>query len=86
MDSSVGTLAHEFHRKGINRGQLPRLLKDIETFLNDNGCRSIRLLNLELESLGWGIKLVDQQTFEHILQLLELLKFEGLKSDEIQFW
>jgi hypothetical protein len=34
-----------------------------------------------LESLGWGINIIDRKTYERILQLLNATIHEGLRFD-----
>lgn len=84
MAGLMSTLMHEFHRKGIHPGQIQGLLKDIEIFFHNNGYRSRQWLNLELESLGWGIKIIDRETYERILELLNATIPNGLRLNEIQ--
>ena len=81
MAGLMSTLIREFDRKGIHPGQFQGLLKDIEKFFQKNGYRSRQRLNLELESLGWGIKIIDRETFESILQLLNTTIHEELRFD-----
>jgi hypothetical protein len=84
MAGLMSILVREFHRQGYHPGQLQGLLKDIEIFFQDNGYRSRQRLNLELESLGWGINIIDRETYDRILQLLNATSHEGLRLDEVQ--
>lgn len=85
MAGLMSTLTGEFHRKGIHPEQLRGLLKDIEIFFHNNGYRSRQRLNLELESLGWGIKIIDRETYERILLLLNATIHNGLRLDEVPY-
>lgn len=69
MQLLLSNLAEEFRRKGISFGLLPRLFADIEVYLKSKGQPSRRQLNSELEDFGWGISIIDQQLYEHILQV-----------------
>jgi len=81
MNSLVGTLEQEFHRKGIHPKLLQELLTDIEIFFQNNGYRSRKQLNLELENLGWGINIIGRETYDRIIQLLDVTINEKLKFD-----
>jgi hypothetical protein len=76
MPDFMSTLMREFHRKGIHSKQLQELLTDIDIFFQNNGYRSRQQLNLELESLGWGINIIDRETYDRIIQLLDATIYE----------
>ena len=69
MDALISTLRQEFDRKGLYSELLPGLLKDIEVFFGNHNHHSLHRLNLELEDLGWGIGVIDQQIYERILKI-----------------
>ena len=74
MHSIVPALVSEFNRKGIHREQVTWLIDDIELLFYSNDTYSRNRLNLELESLGWGIKIVEPQTYELIRRLINKLR------------
>jgi hypothetical protein len=76
MADFIFTLMREFHRKGIHPKQLQELLTDIEIFFQNNGYRSRQQLNLELENLGWGINIIDRETYDRIIHLLDATIYE----------
>lgn len=65
------TLIQEFRRKGISLRLLPSLLKDIEVSFKKRQRPSRHQLNVELEDLGWGIRIIDQQIYQRILHALQ---------------
>jgi hypothetical protein len=69
MDALIPTLSQEFHRKGLYPGLLPGLLNDIDAFFGNHIHHSLHRLNLELEELGWGISVIEQQIYERILKV-----------------
>lgn len=80
MDGLISTMAQELHRKGIDPELLPGFLKDIKLFIKDNGRLSLQRLNLELEDLGWGIRIIDQQIYDRILQFNNNYKIEVVRK------
>lgn len=74
MHSIVPALVSELNRKGIDRDQVTWLIDDIELLFYSNDKYSRNRLNLELESLGWGIMIVEPQTYELIRRLVDKLR------------
>lgn|GEM_PF-4459364 len=74
MHSIVPTLVSQFNRKGIDRDQVTWLIDDVELLFHRNDKISRNRLNIELESLGWGIKIVEPQTYDLIRRLVDKLR------------
>ena len=83
MQSIVSTLTSQFSRKGIHSEQLSHLIDDIELYFHHNDTFSRKRLNLELESLGWGIKIVEPQTYELIRRLMDKLRSEKIRLEVV---
>ena len=49
--------------------ELPYFIKDVIRFIDKEGYTSLRSLNRELETLGWGIQLVDETTYKQMIIL-----------------
>ena len=50
-------------RKELTPRELGELTRDVHRFFQDNRNGSVESLNRELEMLGWGIDLLDRQTY-----------------------
>ena len=66
-------LLKRFRNKGFMPIELPGLMKDIINTIRQKENYTLNTVNLELESLGWGIQIMDQALFEETLSLIENL-------------
>ena len=78
MHSIIPALVSQFNRKGIHKDQVSWIINDIEMLYNNKKKFSRNRLNLELESLGWGIQIVEPQTYDLIKRLIDKLKSDSL--------
>ena len=83
MQTIIPALVIQFNRKGINRDQVLRIIDDIERLAHKINTFSRDRLNLELESLGWGINVVEPPTYELICRLVDKLGSEGQKVEVV---
>ena len=60
--------------------ELPWLMKDIIDTIQQKENYTLKTVNLELESLGWGIQIMDQALFEETLSLIENLGDSDFKK------
>jgi hypothetical protein len=81
MQITLSTLAEQFNRKGIDMDQLALLMDDIELFFQESKKCSRNRLNIELERLGWGIRIVEPRTYQSIRRLIKIINSgqNGLK-------
>jgi hypothetical protein len=82
MDVLIGKLTDEFIKKGVYSEILPNLILDIHAVFIENGDCSRQTLNNELESLGWGINIVDKETYQNILKLISIFGSKGYANSE----
>ena len=73
MYRTLSSLAEQFNRKGIDLDQLALLMDDIELFFRESKKYSRHWLNIELERLGWGIRIVEPQTYQSIRRLIKII-------------
>lgn len=55
---------------GFAEHEIIPFTKDILHYINHKGCHSKRELNAEMESLGWGIGVIDETMFHHLHSLI----------------
>jgi hypothetical protein len=71
MNRFSNQLMLQFHRKGLRKADYRFVLDDIEYLKKEHGNLSLKILNRDLEDLGWGIQIVNREMFESILSLLD---------------
>jgi hypothetical protein len=71
MQNIFPILLQRFRRKGFMAIELSELMKDIMNTIRQNENHTIEAVNSELESLGWGIQIMDQALFEEAISLFE---------------
>ena len=70
MENLIADLRRQFEGKGIYPENVIDLLEDIERFCLNGDRLAIDIINSELESLGWGVELIDQKIFNSLLGLV----------------
>ena len=80
MDNIFPILFERFRNKGFMPIELPWLMKDIIDTIQQKENYTLDTVNLELESLGWGIQIMDQAIFEETLFLIENLDDSDFKK------
>lgn len=66
MSPATSELRKLFKQRGFSDYEIALFFNDIFFYMNRYGCRSVLELNDELESLGWGIGVVDESTYNKI--------------------
>ena len=69
MNKALNSLSVWFEQKGLLQEEFPYFMRDVIRFIDKEGYASLQLLNLELESLGWGIQLMDETTYKQMIFL-----------------
>jgi hypothetical protein len=65
------TLFWRFSGLGFEPSAINRLVRDVFDLLRNGGSFTIALVNYELSKRNWPVDVVDEQTFELIIYLLE---------------
>ena len=70
MENKLDNLFQKFSKKGFLPIEVPGLVKDaVRLFENDLNC-SIATVDQELEELGWGIGVMDDEAYKLIAALV----------------
>ena len=70
MKNILDDLFLRFQTKGFIPIEIPRLIQDASSILNNHRYFTITDINKELEELGWGIEIMDNITFELLNALI----------------
>ena len=65
-------LKDRFTGMGIDSDMVPRIIKDISTFFNEDPTISLAQLNRQLTALGWDDLSIDYRTYELIKEYFEM--------------
>ena len=68
-DQTLAELSTWFTQKGLLQEELPYFIKDVIRFIDKEGYTSLQSLNIELETLGWGIQLADETAYKQMIFL-----------------
>ena len=66
MQSNKIKLRKFLLKMGFNEYEITPFIKDILQYNTQQNCRSKIELNAEMESLGWGINVIDEAVFKKI--------------------
>ena len=69
MENRLDDLFLRFQTKGFMRIEIPGLIQDVFNMLGKGRYCTIPDANQELEDLGWGIKIMDNVTYDLINSL-----------------
>ena len=64
-------LIYRLTERGILLDHIPALVRDVVRIIGEGGVFTTRLVNARLRQLGWGSELLDETSFQLILQILE---------------
>jgi len=64
-------LLEKLSDKGLTPVEVSRLIKDVVNIIGDGGEFTVPLLNQELERLGWEGHILDEFSFELILDIVK---------------
>lgn len=65
------TLFWRLSSHGLTPDEINRLVKDVFTLLRDGGSFTVAFINYELQRQGWSTSVLDENSFELIIFLLE---------------
>ena len=68
-NDTLTELSTWFEEKGLHQEELPYFIKDVIRFIDKEGNISLQSLNTELETLGWGIQLMDETACKQMIFL-----------------
>ncbi|MFC1812755.1 hypothetical protein ACFL03_08685 [Thermodesulfobacteriota bacterium] len=71
MENKLNNLFQRFRKKGFLPIEIPDLVKDALSLMENGRYLTIGAIDQELEDLGWGINVMDFATFELITTLVE---------------
>ncbi len=80
MREALDNLSVWFENIGLFPAEVPFFIKDVFSFIDQKGYAPINLLNMELETLGWGIRIMDETAYERMIFLYRNKKFYDLES------
>jgi hypothetical protein len=69
MNNTLNKLSVWFEEKGLMQQEFPFFVNDVIRFIDKEGHATLQSLNQELEALGWGVQLMDETTYNHLLFL-----------------
>jgi hypothetical protein len=71
MGDRLNNLYLRFQKKGFMPVEIPDLVKDILDIMCCQRHCTINIMDRELEELGWGINIMDNETYELSSSLLK---------------
>ena len=71
MENRLGDLFLRFQTKGFMPIEIPGLIKDVFTIIDNGEYCTITAVNQEMEDLGWGIEIMDNITYELVNSLVQ---------------
>lgn len=80
MRKALDNLSVWFENKGLLQVEFPYFIKDIFSFMEQEQSASLNSLNQELETLGWGIQIMDQTAYKQMLFIHQNKKFDDLEG------
>ena len=66
-----GFLINQLVARNIVRHKIPLLMDDVFLIIGNGGVFTTKLVNEELEQLGWGPEVLDETTFQLIVYILK---------------
>ncbi|MFC1886288.1 hypothetical protein ACFLZM_04460 [Thermodesulfobacteriota bacterium] len=69
MNNTLAEVSTWFEQKGLLHEELPYFVKDVIRFIDKEEDTSLQSLNIELETLGWGIQLMDEIAYKQMIFL-----------------
>ena len=79
MKNTKDDLFLRFEMKGFMLVEIPDLIKDILNIVGNSDRFTKTTINQELESLGWGIGVIDNVTYELTTSLVENTGFSDVE-------
>jgi len=69
METKLSNLSLKFQEKGFTPVEIPGLIKDISSIMDKGRYFNKAKVSQELEDLGWGVDIIDTDTYEIILRV-----------------
>jgi hypothetical protein len=69
MQKSFYSVWRWFEKQGLYQDEFQYFMRDIFNYIDQKGNAPLHLINQELEALGWGIQIMDEAAYKHILIL-----------------
>lgn len=69
MQQSFHSLWTWFQKQELYQEDFQYLINDIFNYIDQKGNVPLHILNQELEALGWGIQIMDEAAYRHMLIL-----------------
>ena len=66
---TLSELSTWFTQKGLLQEELHYFIKDVIRFIDEEGYASLQSLNTELETLGWGVQVMDETAYRQMIFL-----------------
>ena len=79
MKNRLDDLSLRFQIKGFMPIEIPGLIKDVFNIIGNGRYYTMNVVNRELEDLGWGIGIMDKDTYEMIYSLVENTSFSDVE-------
>jgi hypothetical protein len=71
MTTPLQLLIHSLIGRGVFPDHIPALVRNVLEIIGDGGMFTTKLVNGELEQLGWGSVVLDETCFQLIVYILE---------------
>ena len=71
MTPPLQLLIYRLTKRSILLDHIPALVRDVLRIIGGGGVFTTRLVNARLGQLGWGSELLDEKSFQLIVQILE---------------
>ena len=77
MEERINRLSLRLEAKGFRPEEIRQFVKDVVTILDRVGLRNLAAVNQELEDLGWGVEILDKNTYELIEDIVTCSRLNG---------
>lgn len=71
MTSQLQLLIYRLTERGVSPDHIPGLMRNVLRIVAPGGMFTTRLVNTQLEQLGWGSEILDETCFQLIVDILE---------------
>lgn len=71
MTSQLQLLIYRLTERGVSPDHIPGLMRNVLRIVAPGGMFTTRLVNTQLEQLGWGTEILDETCFQLIVDILE---------------
>ena len=79
MKNRLDDLSLRFQTKGFMPIEISGLIKDVFNIIGNGRYYTMSVVNQELEDLGWGIGIMDNDTYEMIYSLVKNTSFSDVE-------